>query len=77
MIESLLYFGIGFLFAGLFVWAVVPYVRARGRLTARRLQAVPFDLDQSSQRIDFSSKPASVRFANLATSLRSNGLRRS
>ena len=40
MIEPLLYFGIGFLFAGLFVWAAVPYVRARTeRLTARRLEA--------------------------------------
>ena len=40
MIEPLLYFGIGFLFAGLFVWAALPYVRARTeRLTARRLEA--------------------------------------
>src|SRR5262245_46373487 len=40
MIEPLLYFGIGFLFAGLFVWAALPYVRARAeRLTARRLEA--------------------------------------
>jgi hypothetical protein len=40
MIEPFLYFGIGFLFAGLFVWAVLPYVRARTeRLTAQRLEA--------------------------------------
>ena len=41
MIEEFLYFGIGFLFAGLIMWAVMPYVRARNeRLIARRQQAV-------------------------------------
>ena len=40
MIEPFLYIGIGFLFAGLIVWAAMPYVRARTeRLTARRLEA--------------------------------------
>ena len=40
MIEPFLYIGIGFLFAGLIVWAAVPYVRARTeRLIARRLEA--------------------------------------
>ncbi len=40
MIESIMYMGIGFLFAGLFAVAFVPFVQGRAvRLTVRRLEA--------------------------------------
>ena len=60
MIESIMYIGIGFLIAGLFVIGVIPLVHARAeRLTTRRMEALnPLSMaeiqaDKDLQRADF------------------------
>jgi len=60
VIESIMYIGIGFLIAGLFVIGVIPLVHARAeRLTARRMEALnPLSMaeiqaDKDLQRADF------------------------
>jgi len=60
VIESIMYIGIGFLIAGLFVIGVIPLVHARAeRLTTRRMEALnPLSMaeiqaDKDLQRADF------------------------
>jgi predicted nuclease with TOPRIM domain len=75
MIEPLLYFGIGFLFAGLFVWAALPYVRARTeRLTARRLEAALQSLAETQaqkNRLRAEFATATRRFEQIVEDLKS------
>src|SRR2546427_11095481 len=71
MIESIMYFGIGFLFAALSVLVVVPLVHGRAaRLTPRRLEAaIPSSMAEILARKDLLRAEFAVSARRLAVNL--------